>query len=289
MPDYVRARTLEEALAVKASRDVAVLAGGTDIYPAWATRRAWGEPAHKDVLDIGALAELRGVALGPDHWRFGALTTWRDVIEARLPAMFAGLRQAAREVGGAQVQNRGTVAGNLCTASPAGDGIPCLLALDAEVELTSLREVRRLPLAAFNIGYRRTALEPDEIVTAVLVPTRGGASRGVFLKLGARRYLVISIAMVSAVIEADPGGLILRAAVAVGACGPAAQRLPLLEAELIGQPLPLASVLVQPRHLDGLSPIDDVRASADYRRAAAGELVRDALRDIARDDWRRAA
>lgn len=289
MPDYLRARTLEEALAIRASRDVAVLAGGTDIYPAWTTRKAWGDPTHKDVLDIGALAELRGVAPEPAHWRFGALTTWRAVIEARLPPMFAGLQQAAREVGGAQVQNRGTLAGNLCTASPAGDGITCLLALDAEVELTSLRGVRRLPLAAFNIGYRRTALEPDEIVTAVIAPAHGEAARAAFLKLGARRYLVISIAMVSAVIEADPAGLIRRAAIAVGACGPTALRLRQLEAELQGQPLPLAPVLVQSRHLDALSPIDDVRASAAYRRAAAEELVRDALRQIARDNLRSAA
>lgn len=281
MPDYLRPRTLDDALAIRAGSDVAVMAGGTDIYPAWTTRKGWGDPTHKDVLDISAVEGLRGVERGATEWRFGALTTWSDLIEADLPAMFDGYRAAAREVGGQQVQNRATLAGNICTASPAGDGIPCLMALEAEVELASLRGVRRMPIAAFQTGYRATALAPDEIVTALIVPAATPDARSAFVKLGARRYLVISIAMASAVIDVDPAGQIRHARIAVGACGPVAQRLERLENELSGQPLRLAPMLVQASHFSALKPIDDVRASAAYRIQAAEQIVRDVLRVIA--------
>lgn len=279
MPDYIRPATLDEALAIRASRDVAIMAGGTDIYPAWTTRRAWGDPTHKDVLDISGVAALRGISREGGRWRLGALTTWTDLIRADLPPLFDGYRAAAREVGGVQVQNRGTLAGNICTASPAGDGIPCLMALDAEVELSSQRGVRRLPIAAFNTGYRQTALGPDELVTAILVPDR--PARGVFLKLGARRYLVISIAMVSAVIEADAAGCVVHARVAVGACSAAARRLEALETRLVGAKLAALPEAVTAEDISVLAPIDDVRASADFRADAALALVRDAVAQFA--------
>ncbi|CEJ10021.1 Nicotinate dehydrogenase FAD-subunit [bacterium YEK0313] len=143
MVAYHRPRSLAEALAIRAKADVAILAGGTDIYPARTTRRAWGDPTHKDVLDISGIAELRGIGEDDGHWRFGCLTTWTDLIRAGLPPQFDAYRQAAREVGGVQVQNSGTLVGNVVTASPAGDGLPNLLALDAEVELQALGSVRR--------------------------------------------------------------------------------------------------------------------------------------------------
>ncbi|MBX9593579.1 MAG: FAD binding domain-containing protein, partial [Roseomonas sp.] len=127
---YHRPATLTEALAIRAGGDVAILAGATDIYPAAANRRAWGDPTHKDVLDITAVAGLRDIAEGAHGWRLGCLVTWSDIGRAPLPKQFDGLRQAARQVGGVQVQNRGTILGNLVTASPAGDGIPNLLALN---------------------------------------------------------------------------------------------------------------------------------------------------------------
>ena len=132
---YFRPATLAEALAIRRGEDVAIIAGGTDIYPAYATRRAWGDPVHKDVLDISRLAELRGIEDRGDHIRIGALATWTDLVRADLPPLFDGMKDAARQVGGLQVQNRGTVVGNACTASPAGDGIPNLLALDAVFEI----------------------------------------------------------------------------------------------------------------------------------------------------------
>jgi N-methylhydantoinase B len=289
MADYHRPATLDEALAIRAAHDVMVLAGGTDVYPAKASRAAWGDPAHKPVLDIARLGELAGISEQADHWRLGAMTTWSDLIRADLPPLFDGYRLAAREVGGVQIQNRGTLAGNICTASPAGDGIPCLLALDASVELASLRGIRHLPLAAFNTGYRQTALAPDELVTALLVPKGGPGTRSHFLKLGARRYLVISIVMVAAVIESDEAGIIRTARLAVGACSAVAQRLPLLEAALTGQPLAAAARAVRPEHVDALAPIDDIRGSAEHRRAAATVLVRDCLSALALGSGRRAA
>jgi len=288
MTRYFRPTSLAEAIAIKAAQDVTVLAGGTDVYPVRTARRAWGDPAHKPVLDITAVPGLKGITEEADHLRFGALTTWSDLARADLPPLFDGWRRAAREVGGLQVQNLGTLAGNLVTASPAGDGIPNLMALDAVVELSGTASTRTLPVQAFSTGYRSTALAPDEIVTALIVPKLDGA-RATFLKLGARKYLVISIAMVAAVVATDEAGTITAGRIAVGACSAVAQRLGTLEAALVGQPLGKAAALVSADHLADLAPIDDVRASAAYRRDAALTLVRDALADLASPAARRAA
>ena len=277
---YLRPRSLEEAIAIRATRDVAVIAGGTDIYPAQTARRAWGEPTHKDVLDITAIPGLRAIEETAAGWRIGCLVTWSALAEVPLPALFDGLKRAAREVGGRQVQNRATLIGNLCTASPAGDGIPNLVALDASVELAGPQGQRVVPLPDFLTGYRATALRNDEIVTALHVPRLDGA-RGSFEKLGARRYLVISIAMAAGVVAADAAGRITCARVAVGACSAVAQRLPVLEDALRGVALAEAAQVPQAAHLAALAPIDDVRATSAYRRDAALTLLRDLLRGLA--------
>src|SRR5690349_1605826 len=132
---YLRPTEVDEAVAALAANDaLTILAGGTDFYPARV-----GNPAARapDVLDITALRGLRGITNEGDRLRIGAATTWSDVIRSDLPPWFDGLKRAAREVGGVQIQNAGTIAGNLCNASPAADGVPCLLALDAAVELAS--------------------------------------------------------------------------------------------------------------------------------------------------------
>lgn len=262
MSAYARPTRIEDALEVLA-RGRTVLAGGTDFFPA----RVGGPPVAR-VLDLTALAELRGIAESSSHWRIGATTTWTEVIEADLPPAFDCLKLAAREIGGRQIQNAGTIAGNICNASPAADGVPPLLALDASVEIVAAGVPRRtVPLGAFILGPRRTALEPGELVTAILVPKPARAAASGFLKLGARRYLVISIAMAAAVIERDAGA-ITAARVAVGACSPVARRLPELEREMLR-----GVCRVRPDHLAPLSPLDDVRGSAQYRRDAALVLV----------------
>jgi len=198
-----------------------------------------------------------------------------------LPRVFDGLKLAAREVGGLQIQNAGTVAGNICNASPAADGIPALLALEAEVELSALDGVRRLPLSGFVTGARTTRCRPDELMTAILIPTWGRTARATFLKLGARRYMVISIVMVAATLETGIDGKVTRAAVAVGACSEVACRLSTLEAKLLGKPVTSAlGDLARPDDLAPLAPISDVRGSAEYRRDAALTLVRRALSEL---------
>ncbi|NKC33179.1 FAD binding domain-containing protein [Falsiroseomonas selenitidurans] len=276
MSAYHRPASLDQALAIRAGADVAVLAGGTDIIPARTARAAWGDPPRQDVLDISAIPGLNRVETTETGWRIGCLVTWSGLLRAGLPPLFDGLCQAAREVGGAQVQNRGTLAGNLVTASPAGDGIPNLLALAAKVELASAEGRRILPLAHFLTGYRATALRRDELLVAVQVPRLDGAQGG-FRKLGARRYLVISIAMAAGVVALDGQGRIRTARLALGACSAVAQRLPALEAALRGVTLAEAAQVPQAAHLDGLAPIDDIRASAAYRRDAALVLLRDLL------------
>ncbi len=249
-----------------------ILAGGTDFYPALGERLPQG-----NVVDITALDELRGISIESNHFRIGGLTTWTEVIRTPLPRCFDALKAAAREIGSVQIQNRGTVAGNLCNASPAADGVPPLLALDAEVELASGVGRRRVPLALFITGNRRTLRGPNEILTAVLVPRRLEDAASAFLKLGARRYLVISISMVAAVVQAADGR-VSEAHVAVGSCSASAKRLGELEKDLVGVSAKAGiGVVVRAEHLLSLSPIDDVRATADYRRDASLTLVRRAL------------
>ncbi|BDG74914.1 FAD binding domain-containing protein [Roseomonas fluvialis] len=279
MTAYHRPRTLRDALAIRAATGAMPLAGGTDIHPLRTARAAWGEPWTTPVLDLSAVPGLAGITETEDGWRIGASTTWTAIAESPLPTIFDGLRAAARDVGGRQVQNRGTIAGNLVTASPAGDGIPNLLALDAAVELVSDAGGRRLPVSDFVTGYRATALAAGELVAAIHIPRLDGA-RGRFVKLGARRYLVISIAMVAAVVRCE-GTRIAQARVAIGACSPVAQRLPALEDALRGVDIADAAAVPSAAHLELLAPIADIRASAPYRQDAALTLVRDLLAGFA--------
>ncbi len=270
---YARPTGLDEALRLMATRPWTVLAGGTDLYPATAAQQLSG-----DVLDIGGLDPLRGIAETPTHWWIGGRTTWTDLLRAPLPPAFEALKLAAREVGSVQIQNAGTVAGNLCNASPAADGVPPLMVLDAEVELASASGRRIVALPDFLTGPRRTARRADELVAAVLVPKGAAAGRSTFLKLGARKHLVISIAMV-AVRLATEAGRVAQAAVAVGACSAAAQRIGSVERALVGQPADagVARLVLDEAVATHLSPIDDVRGSGAYRSRAAAELIRRAL------------
>ena len=276
MDGYIRPTELGEALRALSAGSRVILAGGTDFYPALV-----GKPITFDVLDITGLASLRGITHNAADWRIGCLTTWTDLLVAPLPAYFDGLKQAAREVGGVQIQNAATLCGNVCNASPAADGVPNLMALDAAVELSSISGTRRLPLSEFIIGNRCTRRRPDELVTAILVPKPARPARGGFLKLGARKYLVISIVMVAAVLEEAADDTVATARVAVGACSAVARRLLALEEALAGRRLDRhLGDAVTPAHLVPLDPIDDVRARAAYRRDAAVTLLRRILSDL---------
>ena len=276
MGSYLRPRTIQEALAELATGPRILLAGGTDYYPARV-----GRPLDDDILDITAIPDLTGIADMGDHWRIGALARWSDLGRADLPPAFDGLRAGARRVGGAQVQNAGTICGNVCNASPAADGMPNLMVLNALVELSAVGSVRTLPVGEFVTGNRATERRADELVTALLIPKTPDGARGGFLKLGARQYLVISITMVAVLLAPAADGSVEEARVAVGACSPVAQRLPALEAALQGCALDAGLAdIPDPSHLAPLSPIDDIRATAGYRLGAALTLLRRALIEL---------
>jgi CO/xanthine dehydrogenase FAD-binding subunit len=268
---YDRPETLDQALEMLAQGGARPLGGGTDLFPATTARALDG------VIDLTRIRGLRGIDETQDGWRIGATTRWSDIAHADLPPAFRALQMAAREIGSVQIQNAGTLAGNLCNASPAADGVPPLLVLEAEVELSSRAGRRRIPLGAFLTGPRQTALRPGELLTAVLVPKDAGAGVSSFAKLGARKYLVISIAMAAVRLVTGPGG-IAGASVAVGACSPVARRLPGVEAALVaGGDWHAALEGDVARHL---SPIDDIRADAAYRREAAVDLAARVIREV---------
>ncbi|HUG29386.1 MAG TPA: FAD binding domain-containing protein [Candidatus Limnocylindria bacterium] len=280
---FLRPARLDEALGALAGGGPGgapwvLVAGATDHYPARV-----GRAPVEDVLDLSAIDGLRGVVGVDGGWRIGALTSWTDLVEFDLPPLFDGLRSAALAIGGLQIQARATVVGNVCNASPAADGTPNLLALDAAVELASASGSRRVPVGEFVLGNRRTARADNELVTGLFVPAPlpGTTVRSTFEKLGSRAYLVISIAMVAVVVEIGVDDRIARGRIAVGACSEVAQRLPALEAALAGESaIPATARLVAPEHLTGLHPIDDVRGTAAYRLDAAEELVRRALEKV---------
>lgn len=272
---YIRPRTLAEALTALEETGGTILAGGTDLFPALAGQKLQGP-----VVDISAIAELSGIRTLSEHIEIGGRTTWSAIVKADLPRGLDGLKAAAREVGSVQIQNQGTVAGNICNASPAADGVAALMALDAEVSLVSRSGERRMALTEFVTGNRKTQRRSGEILINVRIPRRLESAASSFVKLGARRYLVISIVMVAANLLKNSDGTIREALICVGSCSTKAVRLVELEKELVGRPtrngLPVA---VTAEHLVRLSPIDDVRGTAEYRREAARVLVERALKE----------
>ncbi|MEJ6405088.1 FAD binding domain-containing protein [Yoonia sp. 2307UL14-13] len=264
---YQRPDSLQGALDILATGGWQIAAGCTDLFPATKRKQLEGP-----MLDITSIAELRGVTGGKDGLRIGAATTWTDIIRADLPPAMNGLKLAAREVGAMQIQNRGTIAGNLCNASPAADGVPPLLTLDAQIEVRGATGMRVVALNTFVVGPRQTTLQSGEMVTAILIPKASLAGVGNFSKLGARTYLIISVAMTAARITVTDG-LVTQAALAIGSCGPVATRVPLAEAAILGKP-PSAELITDDMVAAAIAPIDDVRADAGYRHISAAELLR---------------
>ena len=272
----MRPTELDEELQALAAGDRIIVAGGTDFYPARV-----GKPVDEDILDVTAIDGLRRIEKRGDHFHIGATATWTDLIRADLPEWFRAMKQAAREVGGVQIQNAGTIVGNICNASPAADGVPGLVALDASVVLGSVSGEREVPITEFVLGNRKTARKRDEMVLGINIPVCGMDAKSAFLKLGARKYLVISIVMVSAVLETASDGTVERLRIAVGSCSEVAKRLTALEADLAGKPAGAGlAALVSKDHIAPLSPIGDVRGSAEYRSYAAQTLVRRAIAEL---------
>ncbi len=279
--DYYRPSTLARCLELLAKNDLTIVAGATDLYPAKTTRNAWGDWHQNSLLDISGLNELHGCIDSGDHYRIGALTTWSDLIHEPLPGYFDVLKQAAVRVGGIQIQNRATVAGNICNASPAADGVPPLLCLDTQVELSSQSETRKIPLHEFVLGNRSTVIRSDELVTALIIPKLAENVIGGFEKLGTRRYLVISTVMVAMILNIDEHKRIVDIRIAVGACSAVAQRMLNIEKLLRGRVyVPELTELLTNDHFDQLTPIDDVRSDANYRYQSALEITRRLLKSL---------
>lgn len=253
-----RPRTLKQALRMMADERLTPLAGCTDVYVAL----QFGTAASRHFIDLWPLDELRGITRRGKSIRLGALTTYSDVIasplvQRRVPMLVA----AAREVGGRQIQHRGTIAGNVANASPAGDTLPVLAAADARFVLQSAAGVREVELTRFYTGYRTSLLAPDELIVAIEIPPIDG--RQWWRKVGTRRAQAISKVMMAGV-----RGDEIR--VALGSVAPTVIRLPRTEAALMaGDSIDEARAAL----LEEVQPIDDVRSTAEYRRAVSANLL----------------
>ena len=272
---FISPESLEAALDALHDENYCLIAGGTDVFPAILQGKT--PPAF---MDLTRVREISLITQNEDHIRIGATATWSSIVKSDLPAGFDALKQAALEVGSLQIQNAGTIAGNLCNASPAADGVPPLLALNARIEIASAaRGIRQLPLTEFIKGVRETDLATDELLTAVIIPKMPQNMTSAFEKLGSRKYLVISICMTAVNLRLDDNALIAEARIAVGSCSAVAQRLTGLEQAIIGTAPD--KVKVTAHDLAELSPIDDVRATSGYRIAAAAVQCQRAIKKAA--------
>ena len=257
--DVLTPRTLDEALRLKAEHpDALPIQGGTDVMVALNFDRA--RPAF--LLNLNEVVELRGWSRENGSLRLGSGLTYTEAMQEPLAGELPALAEASRTVGSPQIRNRGTLGGNLGTASPAGDALPPLLVEGAEVEVASVSGVRRLPLTDFLVGPKRNALAEDELILAVLVRPSGEPQT--FMKVGPRNAMVIAVCSLALV--ADRERRELRAA--YGSSGPVAALVtaPLDEADAFPDLVATAA-----------SPIDDIRGTAVYRRHALRVLTRRAL------------
>jgi CO/xanthine dehydrogenase FAD-binding subunit len=249
----------------------AVYAGGTDLLVGM--RNGLVNPQALICLD--RIDELKGVRELDESIRIGACATHTQLLDEHLiKNNLPVLRQAIRGIGSPLIRNMGTIGGNICTASPAGDTLPPLYTLKAEVELCSEGGVRRVPIAEFIKGPGSTCLERAEVLAAVLVKKPAEYNLHHFEKVGLRNALACAVVSMAALLRVSPEGVVEKAALAWGSVGPTVITSPQAEEALIGGPLSPASLqkaaaLVR----EAVSPISDVRADADYRRAVAGNLV----------------
>ncbi len=275
-PPMERPATLAEAYALLADgRSWRPIAGGTDLMVELAAGR--GEPPER-LLDLSRLAELKGITLEPRALVIGAAATYADLRRSSLASeVVPALLDAAATVGAAQIQARGTVGGNLGTASPAGDTLPVLLALDAEIVVGGPRGERSVTISDFLVGYRQTALAADELILRVRIPiVPGRVAR--FRKVGTRRAQAISKVALAVAWRDGPTWEGVR--VALGSVAAVPIRAPATEAALEGaRPTPETADRASETLAGELSPIDDVRSTAEYRRVVAARVLHRLIRD----------
>jgi xanthine dehydrogenase iron-sulfur cluster and FAD-binding subunit A len=278
---YFNVSSVAEALELLAQyREKArIIAGGTDILIELERHQRQGIEA---LIDISRVAGLNTISLHGDHIRLGALVTHNQVVDSALVVERGfPLAQACWEVGAPQIRNRATVAGNVITGSAANDTITPLMALGAEVTLTSLEGERSIPLSAFYSGLRRNVMRPDEMLTAITFPALSSNERGIFIKLGLRRAQAISVINVTVLLKFD-GETVTQAAITLGCVAPTIIRVPVAEQSLIGRKLS-AEVIADAARLAAATPtpIDDIRSTAEYRSEMIRVLVARALRALA--------
>lgn len=292
---YLAPASLAEVLAALVDPDlqpVRLIAGGSDLIV------EIDRGARRDLatlIDLSRVPGLATIEIHGDVARLGAMVTHNQVVAHDvLVARALPLAQACWEVGSPQLRNRATIAGNIVTASPANDTISPLLALGASVELTSARGVRTVPVAEFITGFRTTSLAADELITTIVVPLLDDRTRGIYAKLGNRSAQAISVVHVAAVVSQDESGTVASARIALGSVAATVVLATDAAAALVGQPFDNASIAEAARLAgNAVSPIGDVRATADYRVHAVPMLVRRTLEALAagveRDRWPTAA
>jgi carbon-monoxide dehydrogenase medium subunit len=277
----VRPTSVSEALAVLAAHGASarIVAGGTDVL----VELQRGVKPTSTLIDVSALRELKGVTSTGGVVTIGGLATHNEVLAAPFArSAMLPLAQACIEVGAPQIRARGTIAGNLVTASPANDTIAPLIALDAQIVLASSGGERTVALRDFYTGFRATLLRPDELVSAIRFRALGGNRRGIFLKLGLRRAQAISVIDIAVVATLDGGGVVRDARIALGCVAPMVVRAVSAERYLEGKLLDDATCAHAGRiACDDAAPIDDVRGSANYRRVTLAGLTARALARIA--------
>ncbi|MCE2945783.1 MAG: FAD binding domain-containing protein [bacterium] len=285
-PAWYRPGTLADALAARAEwgRDLVAMAGCTDLMVGWNA----GARRVPSVLDLSALAELRTIEPGPDAVTIGATMSCagiaaHPVIAARLPMLAA----SARQTGSVAIQNRATLGGNIMNASPAADNPPVLLAYGARLTLASVRGARTIGYDAFHAGYKRTLAEADELLVSITIPFPPPGAIGYYRKVGTRRAQAISKIALAALVEtsgAADGAVVRGARFGFASAGPVPLPAPALSRALHG--MPLASIdagrVAQALAAD-LSPMDDIRSTAAYRRSVAVNLVLAALQSARRE------
>lgn len=282
--EYISPKTLDEAIeALAQHRERArIIAGGTDLV----LELERGVRHGVDVLiDITRIPGLDQIALDEDGiLHLGPLVTHNHCVASKLLREYAfPLVKAAWEVGAPQIRNRGTVAGNLITASPANDTIPPLMALEGRVTLVSKRGERSVPLREFYHGVRKTVMEPDEMLVDIAFPAMRLTQRGTFVKMGLRRAQAIALVNAAVVLDLSKDGEVHRAMITLGAVAPTIIHAPEAEAYLIGKRLDEETIAkVAELSMQAARPIDDVRASAEYRRHLVGVAIKRALRAL----WR---
>lgn len=277
---YLAATTLAQALAWRAAHPQARwLAGGTDVLVQ--LRQGPGSAALPSLIDITRVPELHGIWVDAGWLHLGAASSFAQIAASSLVAAHASaLQQATLTVGGPAIRNMGTLGGNLCSASPAADTLPPLVVLQAQVELTSLAGTRCLPVADFVTGPRQTCLGAEELLTRISLPLAPNAGVQRFAKIGLRQSLAIAVVSLAGLLVRDAQGHITSARFAWGSVGPVVQQIPELEALFLGQITPMSSSMLREALQlvqQNVHPISDLRASADYRRAMAAQLLADFL------------